>query len=687
MNDIAESTWGKYFNLRTKSLWDRFPGHYRAQVVETNDPLNIGRVKFRCPDIHDADLAIELCPWATQSPELGGPNSGRFVHPCIGDWIWITFERQHPYGPIWTGFADPTRARYYALPQIHTPTVPPSGASEQIQDYQEEYLPKDGRPMTHGWQDRYGNADIHSSVGFFPTTHEAKPSPAGHDAVQRNQFTVGQEPQINNPDRKFIARITKYGNMLVMGDQGYFWKKEGEFGEFEGDAQTDALQEARRWRYMQRLINEGSTSADQRRVGILTRYGHRIECRDVGWAQPGPRDSKSRAFEYGTPGYLSKETENDLRWIKIRTKGGMLLQMYDKGFDPQEDAFIRRPLSAEQGVRSELEDKYWGDRDARWMRMVTRYGFKLVLDDRGSDDKDARGKEDPRGIGILIKGRRSPAAKMREAVGDPRGFYWEFNERDDANHSMWGSPMGHAIELNDRYQYLMLSSTMGKGWTRKWMGIKDNEFSRKPVMLANPERRSHHLKLDHDNEYIRLKTRGGSGPTPESPANPTGVISGAEINQGFEARDGNNGDGPWVELVDCQRRGMWFSKRQRLSIWRSSSQRRMYTWMDEVQSQIVVLNQDGRITIVSDATVDLIANSSVNINSSNVINMRAGASIRMQAGNSRLTIGPQVIQATQITEGGEPVEFVPRPNLPEKIEPEDRGATYNGPYLEAQEVS
>ena len=86
MSDNMHIIWDKFFSQRGKVLWERFPGHYRAMVVETNDPLNINRVRFKCPDMHDFDLLPEYCPWAVPSPEFGGLRTGRFVHACIGDW-------------------------------------------------------------------------------------------------------------------------------------------------------------------------------------------------------------------------------------------------------------------------------------------------------------------------------------------------------------------------------------------------------------------------------------------------------------------------------------------------------------------------------------------------------------------------------------------------------------------------
>ncbi len=185
------------------------------------------------------------------------------------------------------------------------------------------------------------------------------------------------------------------------------------------------------------------------------------------------------------------------------------------------------------GARRKQEQKHWGDnKDARWMRLVTRHGLKLVLDDRGTDTKDGLGKELPRANGILIKGRRSPASKTYKRRGNARGFFWEFNENDEANHTMWGSPLGQSIEMNDRYQYMMMAVSMGRGWARKWQGIKENEFIRKPMMLRDPERTAHHLKIDHDNEYIRFKTRANKGPRPDQPANQSGVAS-PEEHQGW----------------------------------------------------------------------------------------------------------------------------------------------------------
>lgn len=731
MSDNLNIVWNKFFQHRTRTLWERFPGHYRALVVETNDPLNIYRVRFKCPDMHDFDLETPDCPWAVPAFDLGGKRAGRFSHPCIGDWVWITFEKQHPYGPIWTGFATPTRRKFYSYPQIFQKTplsVNEDGRpADTPNDYDEEYLPKDGRPMAHGWVDRYGNMDVSSSVGFFPEEHKEPPPPPDHDAVQRSSFEQkSRPPEVNSPDKKYMARVTKYGSIFILSDQGYHWQKgEGELGEFKGSHKEDEQFEINRWKALQKTLNEGEPKGDHRRIAFLNRYGSKIEMRDTGWAQQGPIQSRSRPGEYGPRRVLSEETQDDFRWIKIRTKGGMLFQAYDKGFDPERDRFVKRRINEETGARSEREDRHWKDKDARWIRTVTRHGYKIVLDDRGTDPTRADRRSMPHGNGILIKGRREGSVKAQPRGGKGRGFFWEFNENDEANHTMWGTPMGLTMEMNDRYQYVMLAASLGKKWAARWRGIEENEFIGKPAMSKNPEKTSHHLKLDHDNEYIRFKTRGGRGPRPMSPAEK----SGARFQQGLEARDGRSGDGPWMEIVDSERRGMWFSRNERLGIWRARRGRKMYQWMDERKRAIVIYNKDGEITIFARSRVNIVAERDVKLSADGNIDMYARRAIRMEAGGTRLTINGSGVRtnktffgrriqaqicahrvvgtgvATVTTRvnrrivrtrvrvriqgrttgsgcqrpGGAAVTRVVPPTPP-KLEPTDRGKTYNSPF-------
>jgi hypothetical protein len=301
-----------------------------------------------------------------------------------------------------------------------------------------------------------------------------------------------------------------------------------------------------------------------------------------------------------------------------------------------------------------------------------------------------------------MKGRRTGSSKKRDITGNPRGFQWEFNERDDANHSMWCSPLGQAIELNDRYQYMMLTAALGKSWVPKWRHIKDNEFIGKPTMLKNPELTTHHLKLDHDNEYIRFKTRGGRGTAPDSPSNPTGVSS-SEINQGIESRDGRYGDGPWTEMVDCQHRGMWFSKNRQLGIWRGQRGRRMYQWFDDsFARKIVIYNTDfvdnnpvGVVEIYVGKEINIISRGDCQIQADKNVKIRTGGQIQCHAGSTffqilenQLIYSNAMIYAKKFIESprGTGVQHKSPPTLPSRLEPTDRAKTYNKPFEAAEPI-
>lgn len=710
--DNSSAIWRKFFEQRTTPLWNRFPGYYRAEVVETNDPLVMYRVRFKCPDLHDFDLRPEQCPWAVSAFDLGSKRHGRWAHPCIGDWVWITFERNHPYGPIWVGFATPTRRRFYAYPSIFNVTpvsVNENGVLEdRPKDFDENFLPKDLRPMSHGWVDRYGNLDLHSAVGFFPKEHKRSPAPVGGDAIQRaalaggvgpiqQEFALGVKPEVNSPDVKLMARVTKYGHIFLLGDQGYWWSKEGDgadsFGEFVGDHKQDEDFEIARWNYLRSLLNEGQSSEhDQRHILLWTRYGHKFEMRDTGWAQLGDPErgtfeSLSRQGEYGDPTHLSKQSKHDFRWIKLRTKGGMLFQMSDKGFHPADDEFVRRSLKDEIGAATEDEDVHWAKKDARWIRWMTRYGFKIVLDDRGSDSKGADKSDFPRGNGVLIKGRRTPGsakdAGNPEIKGKERGFYWEFNEDDEANHSTWGSPLGQAIELNDNNEYMMLAVGLGD-FSEPWRGLEENEFLLKPTRLEDveklkPDQKCYHLVLDHQNEFLRLKTRGGNGEPPhDATKNPSGLSKGDEP-QGLEARDGELGDGPWVELVDGEKRGLWFSKNNNLGIWRAKKGTNILIWMDDGvnKKELILHNQEGRIQLFSNQNIEIISDANIVFKATD-INFKATNKIKFEAGRTPFTIEANQIRtrATISVADGDNIDD-PIKAGPPKIEPTDRAKTYN----------
>ena len=717
-NPVVDHDWDNLLNSPPlKNLYKA--GVYRSKVIETNDPLNMNRLRVIIPDLHDDDMPGEFAPWACSAPSIGGRGAFSFVAATIGDWVWIGFEKGDPHTPVYYGFANPTRRGDYALQQIHIETQPVLNENGQRNnsrqdDYDPRYLPKDGRPMKTGYVDTYGNADMSSAVGYFPVEHAVAPAPADLGTRSATSITKRVDPpEVNNPDLKYMLRMTKYGHMQLMSDQGYYWYKdpddpESEMGEFSGDRDKDYKYESKRWLNIQRMISEDDpTSKDRRRQLSVTRYGHLFDMRDVGWGQLGPIPSKSRSGEHGPRRYVSDEEKRDQRYIRLRTKGGMYFIMGDKGFHPEEDKYVKRLLYDDLQFQDKQLEKHWGgDKDARFMGFMSRYGWKFILDDRGSDARKADKRDRPRGQGMLMKGRRRPGTGTSEstsALGAQRGYFFQIVERDALNSLMMGSPMGNTMELSDKFQYAMMSTSLGRRFSRKWKGFKQHEYTHRPMMARNPEKTSHHLKLDHANEYIRLKTRGGRGPNPQGDKVEKGVGK-RELQQGFEARDGKEGDGPWVEVVDCQRRGIWMSKEQQLLIIRGKKRKRLYLWLDDADRELVIFNgeRSGKLKIYSRGNMELKALKNIRIHAGGAISLR-GKRIEMHSTTGgRLTMTKNVFLNCKVnaelfrgfhpgcfpglgagqpsTSGSVDVEPLEAPMRPEKVEPSDRGKTYNGPF-------
>lgn len=694
MDVVIPREWDEIHRSRSSDLFGRFAGWYRAVVVETNDPLQMHRIRVKCPELHNYDLEPKDLPWASPAPGLGGKNTGSWISPCIGDIVFITWEKNHPYNPIYVGAADGTRRRRYTLESIYTKSplyVDENGFPSDVpDDYIEDYLPKDFRPMSHGFKDRYGNTDVINSVGFFPKEHEKEPAQNGTDAVSKKNFDIGAKPKENNPDQKFMVRVSKYGTYLIQSDVGYLWKSNGDDGEFNGDFDEDIDWEVERTKYLTKLLSENkATGKDQRRFEVRTRYGHKIELRDVGWAQSGggmagcedAGKTKTRSGEYGDPKTISKNSEGDERWVKFRTKGGHLIQMMDMGFHPEKDKFIKKKLIDEIGADADEEsDAEWTKRDARMIRFVSRHGFKLVIDDRGSDPIDADGKEAPHGNGMLIKGRRSYS-------GSERGFGWEYNEKDELNTTRWYTPKSKIVEMNDKFDYVMMCTDTKTPISREYQKLKENEFALKVAMTEDPESDTYHLKLDKANKYVRLKTA-------------------SELNQGIEARDEGSGlDGAWVEVLDSEDRGLWFTQKYGATILRSMRGTEQYIVLNSRNGSVIIRNNEsGPVQIFSSKNVEIMGEN-VAIKADNRISLYAGNQISLGVGNARASLttqafGSNVNMSAPVhlgrLPGAEPGGGAqdpapvssdvinPAPLMQSPLSPSDRGFTDNGPFDEVE---
>lgn len=553
--DNLDHIFNRFGERRNRELHHRFNGWYRAIVEETNDPLNFRRVRVRVPELHDVDTEVERLPWALPAPWHGGINAGSFTHPAIKDIVYVCFEKNHPYVIIYCAAPDSTRRRAYSLwsTYIRTPlAVKENGDPDEApDDYLEKYLPKDGRPMSMGFTDRYGHYFFLNAHGFFPKTHKIDPIPVGTDPIAKKEFQISKDqPEVNDPDLKYMAWGTKYGHTAIFGDQGYTWDEE-----FEGDFEQDQKFEVDRYKYLIKYYNEQKEKErDQRRIEMRTRLGHKFEMRDVGW-------DKSRAGEYGDPKTIGNSQDRDERWVKMRTKGGHLIQALDKGFDPENDNYYKRLNQTEMGVDPDQDDTL-GD-DSRMIRLITRHGNQLILDDRGSSSTSAEDKT-PHGNGVLLRTRK--------------GYQMQMADKDEIDHIMFATPKNACLEINDRHQHVVISTSQSDELHTE---VETNELKSQPPWMRktgitnDPESNTCHLKLDKINDYARLKVPDGSG---------------------FEVRGQNAPCGQWTETRDCENRAVWMSKTDQWLLIRNKTGE-LYIVLDDNDDAMMIRNEKDRIVI------------------------------------------------------------------------------------------
>jgi uncharacterized protein involved in type VI secretion and phage assembly len=78
---------------------NKFYGKFRGKVTDINDPLMIGRIQAKVPDV----MGDEDSGWAMPCAPFGGSGMGFFALPTVGAGVWIEFEHGDPDYPIWSG--------------------------------------------------------------------------------------------------------------------------------------------------------------------------------------------------------------------------------------------------------------------------------------------------------------------------------------------------------------------------------------------------------------------------------------------------------------------------------------------------------------------------------------------------------------------------------------------------------
>jgi hypothetical protein len=75
-----------------------YPVVYRATVVNSVDPMNMGRVQVTVPSVAGAAAQWAMPCW----PALVNDSHSR--QPGPGDQIWVAFEAGDAASPVWLGY-------------------------------------------------------------------------------------------------------------------------------------------------------------------------------------------------------------------------------------------------------------------------------------------------------------------------------------------------------------------------------------------------------------------------------------------------------------------------------------------------------------------------------------------------------------------------------------------------------
>lgn len=134
---MAEKELERIVKELAEAARSRFYGKYRGIVVDVADPMNMGRVSAKVPDVY-GDTAS---PWALPAVPFAGGGYGFCSLPQQNDGVWIEFEAGDPSRPIWTGFwwgdgdlPSPAGAntRVWITPQGHQLVLDDDGSQIQI---------------------------------------------------------------------------------------------------------------------------------------------------------------------------------------------------------------------------------------------------------------------------------------------------------------------------------------------------------------------------------------------------------------------------------------------------------------------------------------------------------------------------------------------------------------------------
>jgi uncharacterized protein involved in type VI secretion and phage assembly len=99
-----------------------FYGKYRGIVTDNMDPLMMGRIRAKVPDV----MGDQESGWAMPCAPFSGKTMGFFALPDKDAGVWIEFEHGDPDYPIWSG------CWWGSLAEMPSAVIVPPPASSKV---------------------------------------------------------------------------------------------------------------------------------------------------------------------------------------------------------------------------------------------------------------------------------------------------------------------------------------------------------------------------------------------------------------------------------------------------------------------------------------------------------------------------------------------------------------------------
>jgi uncharacterized protein involved in type VI secretion and phage assembly len=92
--------------MRTGELYQRYYGHYLAEVVDVNDPDQLGRIRVQADQFADS---VDQPVWASVVRPSAGDKQGVFFTPKKGDQVVLSYIAGDVREPMIVGYAHSTQ--------------------------------------------------------------------------------------------------------------------------------------------------------------------------------------------------------------------------------------------------------------------------------------------------------------------------------------------------------------------------------------------------------------------------------------------------------------------------------------------------------------------------------------------------------------------------------------------------